>query len=51
MWLNHMHGQPDLPHDDIMDASSGAFNELVTMETDWSGAGGDHVEEYQSRWT
>lgn len=28
-WLSHMHGQPDLAHDDIMDASSGAFNELV----------------------
>jgi predicted phage terminase large subunit-like protein len=28
-WLTHMHGQPDLPHDDTMDASSGAFNELV----------------------
>ena len=27
-WLRHMHGQPDLPHDDIMDASSGAFGEL-----------------------
>jgi predicted phage terminase large subunit-like protein len=27
-WLRHMHGQPDLPHDDIMDASAGAFNEL-----------------------
>lgn len=51
MWLNHMHGQPDLPHDDIMDASSGAFNELVTIETNWAGAGGEHVEEYQSRWT
>jgi predicted phage terminase large subunit-like protein len=50
MWLNHMHGQPDLPHDDIMDASSGAFNELVTMETDWRGAGGEHVEEYTSPW-
>ena len=50
MWLNHMHGQPDLPHDDIMDASSGAFNELVSMETDWGGAGGEHVEEYQNRW-
>lgn len=50
MWLNHMHGQPDLPHDDIMDASSGAFNELVSMETDWGSAGGEHVEEYQSRW-
>lgn len=30
-WLDHMHGQPELPHDDIMDASSGAFNELTGM--------------------
>lgn len=50
IWLNHMHGQPDLPHDDIMDASSGAFNHLVSVETDWGGAGGDHVENYESRW-
>lgn len=28
-YLNHMHGVPDLPHDDIFDASSGAFNSLV----------------------
>lgn len=28
-WLHHMHHQPDLDHDDIMDASSGAFNELA----------------------
>jgi len=28
-WLNHMHGQPDSAHDDIMDSSSGAFNILV----------------------
>lgn len=28
-WLTQMHGQPDLAHDDIMDASSGAFNELT----------------------
>jgi len=28
-WLRHMHGQPDLPHDDIMDASAGAFNALT----------------------
>lgn len=27
-WLTHMHSQPDLPHDDIMDASAGAFNAL-----------------------
>lgn len=28
-WLRHMHGQPDLAHDDEMDAGSGAFNELT----------------------
>ncbi len=28
-FLNHMHGQPDLPHDDIMDAASGAYDELT----------------------
>lgn len=28
MFLNHLHGQPDLPHDDMMDAASGCFNEL-----------------------
>ncbi len=28
-WLQHMHGQPDLPHDDIHDASAGSFNELT----------------------
>lgn len=28
-FLSHMHGQPDLPHDDIMDASAGAFNSTV----------------------
>lgn len=26
-WLNHMHHQPDWDHDDIMDASTGAFNQ------------------------
>lgn len=25
-FVSHMHGQPDLPHDDIMDAAAGAFN-------------------------
>lgn len=29
MWLTHMHHQPDWPHDDLMDASSGAFNQLL----------------------
>jgi predicted phage terminase large subunit-like protein len=28
-FLSHMHGQPDLPHDDIMDAAAGAFNSTV----------------------
>jgi predicted phage terminase large subunit-like protein len=27
-WLTHMHNQPHWPHDDIMDASAGAFNAL-----------------------
>lgn len=29
MFLTQMHGQPDLPHDDVMDAASGAYGELV----------------------
>ncbi len=28
-WLSHMHNVPDGKHDDIMDASAGAFNEVV----------------------
>jgi len=28
-FLVQLHGQPDLPHDDMMDASSGMYNELV----------------------
>lgn len=28
-FLSHMHGQPDLPHDDIMDAAAGSFNSTV----------------------
>jgi predicted phage terminase large subunit-like protein len=32
LWLNHMHGQPDMTHDDIMDASSGSFNELTAKK-------------------
>lgn len=30
-WLTHMHGQPDLAHDDLMDASSLAFNVLLRI--------------------
>lgn len=29
LFIEQMHGQPELPHDDIMDASSGAFSDLV----------------------
>lgn len=28
-WLNHMHGQPEIAHDDEMDAASLAFNQLA----------------------
>lgn len=28
--LHHLHNQPDLPHDDIMDAISGAHNEIYS---------------------
>lgn len=41
-WLLHMHGQPDLDHDDEMDAASGMYNELVKgpqprQARSWSG--------------
>jgi predicted phage terminase large subunit-like protein len=28
-FLNHLHNQPQLSHDDLMDAASGAFNEIA----------------------
>lgn len=28
-FLAHLHGQPDLPHDDIMDSAAGAFNSTI----------------------
>lgn len=31
MYLEHMHNQPGWPHDDIMDGSSGAFNDLTDV--------------------
>lgn len=37
-WLSHMHGQPELAHDDEMDAASGAYNELQRIKKQW-GAG------------
>lgn len=36
-WLTHMHGQPDQPHDDIMDGSDGAFDEVSgAVEMGWA---------------
>lgn len=46
MWLEHMHNQPEIKHDDILDASSGSFIALVGVagrqargpeETPWTG--------------
>ena len=34
-WLNHMHGFPDLAHDDSVDAASGAYNELQKLIKGW----------------
>lgn len=30
-WINHMHNQPELDHDDTADASTGAANEVLPM--------------------
>lgn len=51
-FLNHMHGQPDLPHDDIMDSSSGAFNYLAGTPLDF-GSTKDlgTVEDFVSKWS
>jgi predicted phage terminase large subunit-like protein len=32
-FLNHMHGQPELAHDDIADAASGAYNDLTNKDS------------------
>lgn len=37
-WLEHMHNQPDIPHDDLMDASSGAYGELALQQAASSGS-------------
>jgi predicted phage terminase large subunit-like protein len=38
LWLTHMHHQPDWPHDDILDATSGAHKALVSADaTKWGG--------------
>lgn len=36
-FLSHMHGQPDLPHDDIMDAAAGSFNSTVNDAPTFAG--------------
>lgn len=33
MFLEHMHGQPDWPHDDMMDGASGAFEDVQSEVT------------------
>lgn len=40
MWLSHMHAQPDIVFRDIMDSTSGAFNELTGPQTFHSATGG-----------
>jgi len=30
-WLSHMHNQPDAPHDDIWDGTSGSYNALSNL--------------------
>lgn len=35
-WLAHMHGQPEMDHDDEMDAAAGAYNELQRLKSAWS---------------
>jgi predicted phage terminase large subunit-like protein len=34
-WLNHMHGFPDLAHDDSVDAAAGCYNELQKLIKGW----------------
>jgi predicted phage terminase large subunit-like protein len=49
-WLTHMHNQPETRHDDIMDASAGAFN-AFGMDNRGSGMdGAEQVEDYESPW-
>ena len=50
-WLNHMHGQPELKHDDEMDAASGMYNELIGAGADWDDVQDlNKVENFESRW-
>jgi predicted phage terminase large subunit-like protein len=44
-WLQHMHAQPDIKFKDIMDASSGAFNELSVIH---SGGSWDDIDDVPS---
>lgn len=43
-WLNQMHGQPDLAHDDDMDAASGMYNEVLNPN---SSIDDDPFEDYR----
>ncbi len=35
-WLQHMHNQPEAAHDDIWDATAGAFNALTAVAGGWT---------------
>lgn len=48
MWLSHMHNQPNWPHDDILDASSGGFNDLATYGASLSET--QSADENAARW-
>lgn len=43
-WITHMHGQPEMPHDDVADASAGSYTELIKANEL-----GEQVAE-QARW-
>jgi predicted phage terminase large subunit-like protein len=49
-WLNHMHGQPDLDHNDEMDAASGAYSQSLEIAINWDTTELGKVDEYKSPW-
>lgn len=44
MLLEHLHNQPDWPHDDLMDAGSGAFTDLTAGQQMQSGSVDWHAQ-------
>jgi predicted phage terminase large subunit-like protein len=50
-FLDHLHGQPELAHDDMMDAASGMYNELVDGYSSWEDVNQlGNVDDYVSPW-